>query len=87
MAGYRAISKIEKDCKKLHNKLAEAGIVGFSSDTYYEMQQLQYSRSVIRDHLKLMAIERARLKNVYKKYEKLLTKDELDSKKGKLVYE
>ena len=22
--GYRAISKIEKDCKKLHNKLAEA---------------------------------------------------------------
>jgi len=87
MAGYRAISKIEKDCKKLHNKLAEAGIVGFSSDTYYEMQQLQYSRSVIRDHLKLMAIERARLKNVYKRYEKLLTKDELDSKKGKLVYE
>ncbi len=87
MAGYRAISKIEKDCKKLHNKLAEAGIVGFSSDTYYEMQQLQYSRSVIRDHLKLMAKERARLKNVYKRYEKLLTKDELDSKKGKLVYE
>jgi len=87
MAGYRAISKIEKDCKKLHNKLTEAGIVGFSSDTYYEMHQLQYSRSVIRDHLKLMAIERARLKNVYKKYEKLLTKDELDSKKGKLVYE
>tara|TARA_A100001011_G_scaffold224353_1_gene232300 strand:+ start:1534 stop:1797 length:264 start_codon:yes stop_codon:yes gene_type:complete len=87
MAGYRAISKIEKDCKKLHNKLTEAGIVGFSSDTYYEMHQLQYSRSVIRDHLKLMAKERARLKNVYKKYEKLLTKDELDSKKGKLVYE
>lgn len=87
MAGYRAISKIEKDCKKLHNKLAEAGIVGFSSDTYYEMHQLQYSRSVIRDHLKLMAKERVRLKNVYKKYEKLLTKDELDSKKGKLVYE
>ena len=51
------------------------------------MHQLQSSRGVIRDHLKLMAIERARLKNVYKKYEKLLTKDELDTKKGKLVYE
>lgn len=87
MAGYRVISKIEKDCKKLHNKLAEAGIVGFSSDTYYEMKQIQYSRSVIRDHLKLMAKERARLRNVYKKYEKLLAKNELDSKKGKLVYE
>jgi hypothetical protein len=87
MAGYRAISKIEKDCKKLHNKLTEAGVVGFATDTYYEMHQLQYSRSVIRDHLKLMAKERARLRNVYKKYEKLLAKNELDSKKGKLVYE
>ena len=87
MAGYRAISKIEKDCKKLHNKLAEAGVVGFATDTYYEMHQLQYSRGVIRDHLKLMARERARLKNVYKKYEKLLAKNGLDSKKGKLVYE
>ena len=87
MAGYRAISKIEKDCKKLHNKLVEAGVVGFATDTYYEMHQLQYSRSVIRDHLKLMAKERARLRNVHKKYEKLLAKNELDSKKGKLVYE
>ena len=34
-----------------------------------------------------MAKERARLRNVYKKYEKLLAKNELDSKKGKLVYE
>jgi len=34
-----------------------------------------------------MAKERARLRNVHKKYEKLLAKNELDSKKGKLVYE